>query len=380
MARPGGYAVADTPPDGGAAPGVRAERKPGVIALVAASLDTPGGQGIQAHWLAEHLSADGFSIMKVPVDSTFPRGLRWLRKYPYLRTVLNEILYLARLTRLSGADVVHVFSASYFSFLLGPAPALLLARLLGKRVILNYHSGEAADHLARWGLAVHPWLRLAHRIVVPSEYLGRVFSRHGYEASVVPNLIDLTAFRYRERARIEPRFLSVRNLEPHYGVDTVIRAFARIQRDYPHATLLVAGFGSEEKKLKRLAQELGVRGASFHGRFSRNEAPEIYAQADILLNASLVDNQPVSMLEAFASGVPVVSTPTGDIAAMLEGGTAGLIVAPRDPEAMALAAMSLIERPQLARWLARRGQASLERYAWPRLRRRWSALYGIQEP
>ena len=57
---------------------------------------------------------------------------------------------------------------------------MIIGRLLGKPVILNYHSGEAADHLGRWGVLVHPWLSLADEIVVPSDYLRQVFRSHGY--------------------------------------------------------------------------------------------------------------------------------------------------------------------------------------------------------
>ena len=130
--------------------------------------------------------------------------------------MVNQALYLRSLVRLRNADVVHVFSASYWSFLLGPVPAMLAARLFGKRVLLNYHSGEAEDHLARWGIFVHPWLRFAHEIVVPSQYLRDVFARYGYRSRVVPNVVDLSRFRYRERIALRPRLLSTRNLESHY--------------------------------------------------------------------------------------------------------------------------------------------------------------------
>src|SRR5919109_1593247 len=138
------------------------------IGVVAASLDIVGGQGIQADALVTHLRAEGVDVSVVPVNPRFPRPLAWIRRVPVLRTIVNELFYLPSLVSLRSADVVHVFSASYWSFLLGPVPAMLMARLFRKRVVLNYHSGEADDHLSRWGVLVHPGLRLAHAIVVPS--------------------------------------------------------------------------------------------------------------------------------------------------------------------------------------------------------------------
>src|SRR5262245_58157392 len=149
------------------------------IAIVAASLDILGGQGVQARSLMEALEGDGYGVTFVPINVRLPRGLGWLGRRRYVRTIANQALYIPSLARLAAVDVVHVFSASYWSFLLAPAPAMLAARAMNKRVVLHYHSGEADDHLANWGSRVHPWLRLADEIVVPSEYLRRVFLRHG---------------------------------------------------------------------------------------------------------------------------------------------------------------------------------------------------------
>ena len=103
--------------------------------------------------------------------------------------------------------------------------------------------------------------------------------------------------------------------------------------------------------------------------------PRLYAEADIFLNASVVDNQPVSILEAFASGLPVVSTPTGDIEAMVRYGEAGLIVPPLEPAAMAAAVLDLLEHPERARDMARRAHADTARYTWPAVRAEWAAVY-----
>src|SRR5437870_8783482 len=162
------------------------------VALVAASLDIVGGQGVQAALLVDALRRDGHDVTFVPINLPRPRLLGRLGGVPYLRTAVNQARYLPSLLRLAEADVVHVFSASYWSFLLAPAPAMLVGRALGKRVVLHYHSGEAADHLAHWGALVHPWLRLADEIVVPSEYLRGVFEAHGYGVRVIPNIVDLS--------------------------------------------------------------------------------------------------------------------------------------------------------------------------------------------
>lgn len=345
------------------------------IALVAASLEILGGQGIQARTLATELQKDGFEVTFIPINPQFPRGLRWLRRYPYARTLLNQALFLPSLLRLRRAEVAHVFSASYWSFLLSPVPAIVAARCLGKRIVLNYHSGEAEDHLARWGMFVHPWLRWVDEIVVPSEYLQRVFARYGHRARVIRNVVDTSAFRYRERLPLRPRFLSTRNLSPHYRVDNTLEAFALLKNRYPEATLTVVGYGSEEGRIRGLAASLGSEGIRFVGRVEAPAMPRLYDEAEIFLNSSEVDNQPVSILEAFAAGLPVVSTGTGGIAAMVREGETGFLVPPRNPAAMAKAVGSLLEDPHRALLLARRARQEVTSYTWSHVREAWATVY-----
>ena len=344
------------------------------IALVAPSLEKPGGQGVQARAVAEALRSEGCEILFVPENPPFPAGLRWARRLPWLRTLINEALYLPRLAALRRAGTAHVYSASYWSFLLGPAPALIAARCLGVRSVLVYHSGEAGDHLRRWGMLVHPWLQLADEIVVPSDYLRRIFEQHGYETRVVRNMVDTSRFSYRERVPLRAHLLASRNLEPHYAVDNTLRAFALIRARHPDASLLVAGCGSEEGRLRRLAASLGEDGIRLLGAVDPLDMPSLYASADLFVNSSVVDNQPVSILEAFAAGLPVVTTGAGGIADMVRHGETGLIVPPGDPDAMAAAVASLLENPERALSMARRARREAERHSWRAVREDWLAV------
>jgi glycosyltransferase involved in cell wall biosynthesis len=345
------------------------------IAIVAASLDILGGQGVQARSLVDALERDGFPVDFVPINRAFPRGLRWAGRVRYIRTLMNQLIYLPGLRRLASADVVHAFSASYWSFLLAPAPAMAVARLLGKRVVLHYHSGEAADHLANWGTLVHPWLRLAHEIVVPSEYLRAVFAEHGYPTRVIPNVVDLGRFDYRDRWPLKPNLLSTRNLEPCYRVDVVLEAFRTFREQVPDATLTIAGYGSEEARLRRLAASLPSGAVRFAGRTDPESMPALYAAADIFVNASVLDNQPVSIIEALSAGLPVVSTPTGDIGFMVRDGESGWLVPPDDATALAEAIDAVWRNPHRARLMAQEGRKDARRYTWPAVRQLWAEAY-----
>jgi glycosyltransferase involved in cell wall biosynthesis len=340
------------------------------IAVIAPSPEIAGGQSVQAKALVSALRADGRDVDFI---ATGPAP-RWARGIPLVRTIVNAALYLPRLARLARARTALVFSASYWSFVLAPLPALAAARLLGARAILVYHSGEAEDHLTRWRRFLRPCLALANAIVVPSEFLRDVFARHGFPAAVIPNVVDLSAFAYRERVPLRARLLSARTLEAPYGVENTVRAFALLKRRRPDAVLTVAGGGSELPRLRALAEDLGIGGIRFLGAVRPESMPRLLDEADLFVNSSLVDNQPVSLLEAFASGTPVVSTPAGGIARMVKDGENGRLVPAQDPQAMAEAIDDLLARPDGGAALARRAREDVERHAWPRVRPLWDAI------
>jgi glycosyltransferase involved in cell wall biosynthesis len=299
-----------------------------------------------------------------------------LLRVRFVRTLVTQACYWPLLWRqLRRADVVHVFSASYSSFLLAPLPAIVVARLLGIPVVLNYHSGEAPDHLARSPLArrlLRSWVDLN---VVPSTFLRDVFASFGIPARVVPNTLDLRQFGYRVRDPLRPRLLSTRNLEPLYNVACTLRAFARIQARYRDASLTVVGSGSQSGALQALAAELGLRHVTFAGRVSPSDIGRHYADADIYVQSPSIDNMPLSVLEAFASGLPVVSTDVGGVPSILADGVHGTLVRDNDDAALAEAVIGLLEQPARARAMAAAARASCAAYQWPVARDGWLAAY-----
>ena len=131
-----------------------------------------------AHRLITDLRHDGKDVTFLPIDPLLPRMLQPLRRIKYLRTLINWPFYWGTLLReIPRHDVIHVFSASYFSFLISPAPAIVVSRIFRRPCVLNYHSGEAEDHLARIGPLSQWLLSLPDRIVVQSAYLVSVFER-----------------------------------------------------------------------------------------------------------------------------------------------------------------------------------------------------------
>jgi glycosyltransferase involved in cell wall biosynthesis len=344
------------------------------VLLIAPSLNIIGGQSIQANQLLQCLANEpSVRVEFLPVNPQLHSAL----SMKYVRTVITLVLYLARLAaNISRADVLHIFTPGYFSFYLAPAPALLLGRLLGKRTILNYHDGRAEDHLAHWPMA-RRLMRLATVIVVPSNYLVDVFARFGIGATRIHNIAETDSLPYRERRRPYPVFLYNRGLAREYNPACTLRAFAIVQQRYAEARLTIAHDGPLRDELERLAAWLGLRQTRFIGSVSRERMAALYDSADIYLMSPNADNMPLSLLECFATGLPIVSSNAGGIPDMVEDQQTGLLFTPDDHEAMACCALRLLEEPGLATRLARNARAECDKYAWPEIGPQWLALYRI---
>jgi glycosyltransferase involved in cell wall biosynthesis len=347
------------------------------VLIVAASLDILGGQAVQAERLIRHLRNEpSLRVSFLPINPRLPGILRKLQSIKYVRTVTTSLLYILNLLReVRKYDVIHIFSASYLSFLIAPTPAILVSKLYGKKILLNYHSGEAEDHLQRWRRSTMRILNLVDKVVVPSEYLVRVFAKFGIEAVAIFNVIDLDRFEFRQRTRLRPVFLSNRNLEAHYGVDCVLRAFAYIQRHVPDAVLTVVGDGSQRQALENLATALHLQQTTFTGRVEHDEINRQYSASDIYLNASKIDNQPLSILEAFACGLPVVTTDAGGIPDIVTDEATGFVVPVGECHSLAARALKLLEDQAAATRMIQHARAECMKYTWSVVCPQWLDLY-----
>jgi glycosyltransferase involved in cell wall biosynthesis len=335
-----------------------------------------GGQAVQASRLLRSWRDDpDVHAWLVPINPLPPPAFRWLVQIKYLRTVVTQLIYWPMLLKeLRKADLVHVFSASYFSFILAPLPAVLVARLLGKPVVMNYRSGEAPDHLKRSAVA-RAALRRVEQNAVPSRFLHDVFARFGIRAEIIPNIVDVERFRFRRRTRLRPRLLSTRNFETLYNLPCTLRAFRLVQDRFPEASLTLVGAGSEDPALRRLVEELRLDHVTFAGRVAPDEIWRYYAEADLYLQTPNIDNMPASVLEAYASGCPVVATNAGGVPAILTNELHGLLVPCGDHRAVADAVIRLLEDPALARRIADAALDTCTRYQWSSVRAQWVALY-----
>jgi len=211
--------------------------------------------------------------------------------------------------------------------------------------------------------------------VVPSEYLVNVFREFGLQAQVVANIVDLEQFTFRVRKPLRPHLICTRGFHPYYCIDIVVRAFAEVQRAFPEARLDLVGKGPVEAQIRTLVDELQLSSVNFAGVASRQEIGRYYDQADVFINASHVDNMPVSVIEAFGAGTPVVTTAPESMRYLVEHERTGLLSEPGDVAALAQNVIRLLTDPELADRLARNAYEESRRYRWTAVREQWLEIY-----
>jgi glycosyltransferase involved in cell wall biosynthesis len=348
------------------------------VCIIAPSLRYVGGQSVQADLLRRHWQNDPeVEISFIAVDPPLPRIFAWAENIPGLRTILREPIYFWHLWRgLRDVDVAHIFSASYWSFLLAPAPAAFIAKMVNAKpkTLINYHSGEARDHLRRFRSAAFVLARI-DKIVVPSGYLVNVFRAFNLAAAAVPNIVDLSQFCFRERSSLRPHLVCTRGFSRYYSVDVVVKAFAEVKKEFPEATLDLVGKGPLEGDIRKLVADLNLTGVNFTGVAAHQEIGRYYDRADIFINASWLDNMPLSVIEAFASGTPVVTTSPECMPFLVQHERTGLLSPVGDEKALAANVVRLLRDPDLAKRLAQNAHEEAKKYTWEAVREQWLNTY-----
>jgi glycosyltransferase involved in cell wall biosynthesis len=246
--------------------------------------------------------------------------------------------------------------------------------MLGKKVIVHYHSGEARDHLKRFRSARSLLLR-ADEVVVPSEYLVRVLREFDINSIAIPNIVDTSEFQFHERSPVRPVLVCTRGFHEYYCVDKVVEAFHAVQQEFPKATLELVGDGPLEGAIRQQVTRFGVSGVKFAGVASRSEIGKHYERAYIFINASRLDNMPVSVIEAFRAGTVVVSTSPESMRFLVTHEGNGLLSNVGDAAALAGNVLRVVRDTELATRLMQNAYEQSQKYTWPAVRGQWLKIY-----
>ncbi|MBN1212349.1 MAG: glycosyltransferase family 4 protein [candidate division Zixibacteria bacterium] len=272
-------------------------------------------------------------------------------------------------------DIIHLYITSFESFINRVLPVIIISKFFGRKVVISYISAESEFYLDRWAKIFKPILAQADKILVPSRYTAEIFNRYGYRVIVQPRPVDIRRFKFTLRSHLQPKILVNRSLELKNNISGALRAFRLVKQKYPRAEIIITGEGSLENDLKALVAVERISGVTFTGRVEPQDMPQYYNEADLFLNPSTVDDIPVTILEAMASGLPVITTDAGGIGEMVIDRVNALVTPINDPVALADRIIELVENENLVEKLSRNARDNVAKYDWNGCQAALSGLY-----
>ena len=332
-----------------------------IVCVVGPHYPRPGGVSTQVEAMSRSLRADGVTVRSVDTNI---RSLRNLGKLGRLLMPAAQLVIVPiRLWRASGgADIIHAHLASYWGFYLPMIAVALVRQLRGVPVVASYHGGKAAEFVPANRRTVLPLLKRLDALIASSAFTGRVFEGLGLRPVIIPNVVELEHYQpnppghgsSRLASPDKPALLWIKSMDSAGNPSLMVEAFARVHQALPGATLKMIGDGVLREEAQAQAKTLDAP-IDFAGRVSYTMLKESYAQADVFVISSAVDNQPCTLIEASACGIPVVATAVGGIPDMVHDGVDALLTPPGDAAALADAVLRVVQQPELARSAGPRG-------------------------
>lgn len=312
----------------------------------------------------------------------------WLGKSQALTLMASQQAALRRLLAREHFDLIH-------SHWLAPSGVNVVEANRRRRAphVVTIHSSDL--HLLRrlpgGRRIVGRILRGTNRVVAVSSFLKRILAelvQHEVEADVLPMGVFTDRFRPRDESTAIPAkfngkqiVLYVGKLIEVKGVEYLLRAFAQVLSQNPKVFLVLIGDGDRRRDLEQEAKRLKIaRSVEFLGALPHSEIIPNYQMADLVVLPSIVtsrgetEGMPVVILEAFASGKPVVASRIGSIEDVIEDGKNGILVPPRDPGALADGILRLLREPNSQAW-QKAAIKAVEPYDWRNIASHYANIY-----
>lgn len=213
--------------------------------------------------------------------------------------------------------------------------------------------------------------------IMPSLFLYNAFKKYGYKVDYIPNNIDLNLYPFEKREVIKPRLLYVRSFHKIYNPGLAVKVLQEVSKIYNECTLCMVGPDKDGtmEQVKNLASELNLsEKVVFKGQLSKLEWINLSKDYDIFINTTDFDNHPVSVIEAMALGLPVVSTNVGGIPFLIDNGNNGLLVPPRDVTSFSNAVLSLLQSPEKALKQAIKAREKAKTFHWDEVKLKWKEV------
>ena len=284
------------------------------------------------------------------------------------------------LYRKNSVVLIATYSTSAFYFACACAA---VCRVFNISYIPCLHGGNLPARIQRSPRLSKALFEMSVTNVAVSGYLKESMAINGWNCVEIPNNIQLDHYPFRHRINIRPTLFWVRSFHETYNPTLAIRVLFRLRQMYPAATLTMVGPDKNDGSLykcKALVGELHLDDAvTFTGLMSQEEWVNLSDSADIFINTTNFDNLPVSVIEAMALGMVVISTKVGGVPFLIEDGKTGIMVPPDNERAFVSAIEKLMNNQLLAASLSREANKKAEQFDWKNVKLLWENLFNHLE-
>jgi glycosyltransferase involved in cell wall biosynthesis len=249
-----------------------------------------------------------------------------------------------------------------------------LCRLLKLKYIPILHGGNLPKRLKTASQLSRLIFANSYKNIAPSQYLKSEFSLQGYESTFIPNIIEVQKLSFLERKIESPKLLYVRAFSKIYNPELAIKVLDHLKKTYPKAMLCMIGPEKDDsfQSCKVLANALGLEDCiEFAGKLTKSAWHEKAKDFNIFINTTNVDNTPISVMEAMALGLPIVSTNVGGIPYLITNGVNGVLVEKDNIAAMTKAIIEVCKHKEFSKTLTINARKDVEKFDWKKIKHLW---------
>lgn len=214
--------------------------------------------------------------------------------------------------------------------------------------------------------------------VSPSKYLKSSFENYGYKNVIhIPNTLEIENYSIFSKTFDVPKLLWVRSFSAIYNPQLALKVMSLLKKSHPEVKLCMVGPDSDGtlNDVKKLAQDLNLN-VKFTGKLSKKDWIDLSKDYNIFINTTNFDNTPVSVIEAMALGLPVVSTNVGGMPFLIENGKNGILVEPENAYDMAQAVLNLMYDWKNRNSIIERAREKSEEFDWENVKKLWFQILG----
>ncbi len=335
------------------------------ICIISPFPPAQGGMSELANNMSNNFVKDGNYIFKVNTSISKHNFFHYLR------------LYYDLIKKIIKCDIVQIISSSGKSTWAINLPAIIISKIAKKKVILNFVGGSAVDPTIKWSIIKKAPFIFSDIVVVPTSNFGNGLIKVGLikRYVIIPHVVKLDRFENIKFNRNENIILAIKSLSDYSNFEILINIFEEVKRKVPKVKLWIAGDGPNKEKLLEILDKKKILNVKLLGNIDNKNLPKIISKVCVYAHTSKYESFGISIVEAMASGLPVVAFSVGGVPNVIDHKINGFLVPYRNEEKFAENIIKIIKDDKIQTGLSYNSKLKSRDYSWSKIGKLWYELF-----